>query len=126
MGSLPWRVMYYFHGDKGQENVSRFIKRGGRLALGNDTGYFRGLQMGMPLREIELMYEAGLKSVEVITAGTINAAQVCQLEQLTGSLEAGKAADLIVVDGNPLKRIEALKRVQLVMQSGVIVRNELE
>ena len=119
-------VMYFFHGDKGQENVSRFIKQGGRLALGNDAGYFHGLQMGMPMREIELMYKAGLSPAEVIQAGTINAARVCQLGEMTGSLETGKAADLIVVDGNPLEQIEALEDVQLVMLSGVIVRSELK
>lgn len=71
-------------------------------------------------RELELYVQAGLTPLEAIRAATIVPARVMQLEDQTGSVTAGKTADLIVVDGDPLQDISQLRKVGLVIKDGVV------
>ncbi|MGD9002458.1 MAG: amidohydrolase family protein, partial [Anaerolineae bacterium] len=59
-----------------------------------------------------------------IVSATRNAAYVCRLEDHLGTLEAGKIADVLAVEGDPLQDMEALKDVLLVVHQGVIIRRE--
>jgi hypothetical protein len=81
-----------------------------------------GTDMGLPgyslYRELELYVTAGLTPLQAIRAATIVPATVMKLDQQTGSLEAGKDADLILIDGNPLDDIKAIRKVTLVMKNG--------
>jgi imidazolonepropionase-like amidohydrolase len=99
--------------------VRRFHKLGGIIALGNDYGN-PGVQLGMPLREMELLLDAGLTPMEVIEAGTRHAAKVSGHGDELGTLEPGKLADIIVIDGNPMTDLKALDRVTLVIKNGKI------
>ena len=72
----------------------------------------------MPLREMQLLLAAGLTPMDVIEAGTRHAAQVCGHGDALGTLEAGKLADIIVVEGKPWLAIEALDKVKLVIKDG--------
>jgi imidazolonepropionase-like amidohydrolase len=99
--------------------VGRFHELGGTVALGNDFG-LPGIEVGMPLREMKLLLKAGLTPMEVIEAGTRNAAYVCGHGDELGALEPGRLADVIVVDGDPLVDIESLDRVVLVVKGGEI------
>jgi imidazolonepropionase-like amidohydrolase len=69
-------------------------------------------------REIELYVKAGFTPLEAIQAATIVPARVMGLDGEVGTVTAGKRADLIVVDGNPLERIEDLRNVRLVVSAG--------
>jgi imidazolonepropionase-like amidohydrolase len=69
-------------------------------------------------RELELYVEAGLTPMEVIQLATLGAARVMGQEAQVGSVEAGKRADLILVDGNPLRDFSALRRVTSVIANG--------
>jgi imidazolonepropionase-like amidohydrolase len=100
------------------EAVGRFHALGGVVALGNDYGAGVGTRLGMPLTEMNLLLAAGLSSMEVIEAGTRHAAFVCGIEDRLGTLEAGKLADIIVVDGDPLSDLEAMERVVAVIKGG--------
>ncbi|MEM6431476.1 MAG: amidohydrolase family protein, partial [Deinococcota bacterium] len=101
------------------EVVRRFHERGGLVAVGDD--YPLGVtQPGIPFGEIEHLLAAGLTPLEVITAGTKNAALVCGHGDDLGTLEAGKLADLIIVEGDPLEDLEALRNLKLVMIDGQI------
>jgi imidazolonepropionase-like amidohydrolase len=105
-------------------NLRRFVQAGGKIALGTDySGAAKPFQLGMPMHEIELMQEAGMTPMQIIVAATKNAAHVCNLEAILGTLERGKVADVLVVNGDPLQDLHALTNVRLVVRSGTIIRD---
>jgi imidazolonepropionase-like amidohydrolase len=105
------------------ENLRRFAQAGGLVALGTDyAGYRCQFDLGLPATELDLMRQAGMAPMQIIVAATRNAARVCNLGAELGTLETGKIADILVVDGNPLEHLEDLARVRLVMHNGVIIR----
>lgn len=110
--------------EKGIDAFRRFIKAGGKVALGNDSGSLPGVQVGMPIKEIQFMHEAGMTPMQIITAATRNAARVCNLQDQLGTLQPGKLADVLVVEGNPLEDLQTLTNVRLVIHEGVIIRKE--
>ena len=70
---------------------------------------------------MKLLLASGLTPMEVIEASTRNAARVCGHGDELGTLEPGKLADAIIVDGNPLEDIEAMSRVLVVIKGGEVV-----
>jgi imidazolonepropionase-like amidohydrolase/protein-S-isoprenylcysteine O-methyltransferase Ste14 len=101
--------------------VRRFHEAGGTVAVGNDFND-RAMTERLPLLEIEMLAGAGLSPMDVLVAATRNGARVCGRRWELGTLEPGKLADLIVVDGDPLTDpVAALQRVRLVMRAGVPV-----
>jgi imidazolonepropionase-like amidohydrolase len=103
------------------EPVRHFHALGGTVALGNDWGAESAIERGMPLREMQLLLAGGLTPTEVIQAGTQHAARVCGHGDELGTLEPGKLADVVVVNGNPLADIEAMSRVVAVVKGGQLV-----
>ena len=108
----------------GQDNLRRFVQAGGVVALGNDGGYLPGIEIGMPMEEIEWMEKAGMTPMQIVVAATRNAAWVCRRDGALGTLELGKLADVLVVDGDPLQDLHVLKNVRLVVHRGVVIRAE--
>jgi imidazolonepropionase-like amidohydrolase len=102
--------------------VRRFHALGGVIALGNDYGANPDVQLGMPLTEMELLLAADLTAMEVIEASTRNAAFVCGQGERLGTLEPGKLADIIIVDGNPLTDLGAMNKVLAVIKGGELAR----
>lgn len=105
------------------ENMARAHRVGVRLAMGTDCSGNLA-RAGENAWELELMVEIGMSPMEAIVASTGNAAQAIGLGEETGTLEVGKVADLILVDGDPLKDIGVLRqkeRILLVMKGGEIV-----
>lgn len=100
--------------------VRHFHRSGGRIALGNDYGT-PGIPLGLPLGEMELLLQAGLTPMQVIQAGTRLAAAACGQERELGTIEAGKLADVIVVDGDPLSDLHELANVRFVVLGGEVV-----
>lgn len=111
--------MYHLDWDtRAIENLRRYVAAGGQVAIGTDyAGHGCPFELGMPLKEMKLMWAAGMTPMQVIVAGTRNAAQVCGLSG-HGTLEPGKAADIVVVDGNPLEDLAALKCTFMVIHNG--------
>jgi imidazolonepropionase-like amidohydrolase len=102
------------------EAVRRFHALGGVVALGNDYGADADHELGMPLTEMRLLLAAGLDPMEVIQAGTRNAAHVCGRDDQLGTLEPGKLADVIVVGGDPLSDLQAMETVVAVIKAGEV------
>jgi imidazolonepropionase-like amidohydrolase len=84
------------------------------IVPGSDTGL---VGYGL-IRELELYVQAGMTPLEAIESATIVSARAMRLDADTGSIEAGKRADLILVDGNPLENISELRKVSLVIANG--------
>jgi imidazolonepropionase-like amidohydrolase len=113
---------------QGQANLRRFLQLGGTVAMGDDYGGLPASQnphfaLGMPMPEILWMAEAGMTPMQIIVAATRNAAHVCGLDAELGTLEAGKTADVLVVNGDPLRDLNALLNVRLVIHRGVVIRS---
>jgi imidazolonepropionase-like amidohydrolase len=69
-------------------------------------------------QECKLLTDAGMSNMEAILAATRTPAQILRLQDKIGTVEQGKIADLLIVDGNPAEDIEQLKRVRQVIQAG--------
>ena len=78
------------------------------------------------VREVELLCEAGLSPLEAIRAATKNSAELCGVEAVTGTLQAGKEADLIAVSGYPDREIKALRDIDMVAKGGAPVRSSVK
>jgi len=103
-----------------KENMRRFIKAGAKFSMGTDTGAFLGFQQEDPnAQELMYMVEMGMDPMKVIQAGTRNGAEALGLLKDLGTIETGKLADVIVVAGNPLQNMAAMKRVAYVIKGGV-------
>jgi imidazolonepropionase-like amidohydrolase len=94
------------------ETVSRLIASGARLALGSDALH------GMFAREAAYLVHLGMPPLGALACATRNGAALCGIQEETGTLEAGKRADLIAVEGDPLADMMALQRVRFVMKDG--------
>jgi imidazolonepropionase-like amidohydrolase len=106
------------------DNLGRFATAGGKVALGTDYGGgpFQ-FDLGMPMKEIQWMHEAGMSPSDIIISATKNAAEVCGSGSELGTLERGKIADVLVIDGNPLRDLANLMKVRYVIKDGVIIRD---
>jgi imidazolonepropionase-like amidohydrolase len=104
------------------DNLRRFAAAGGLLALGDDYGGASGMTVGMPSAEIGHWLAAGLTPMQVIVAATGDGAKLLGLEGVTGTIAPGMAADILVVDGDPLEEIDALVRPVLILHGGEVVR----
>jgi imidazolonepropionase-like amidohydrolase len=94
--------------------------RGVKIAFGTDAGVSKH---GRNADEFELMVQHGMSPMEAIVAATVNAADLLGLKDEIGTLDAGKAADLIAVDGDPLQDVRVLKHVIFVMKAGRILES---
>jgi imidazolonepropionase-like amidohydrolase len=120
-----WHGVGHGMGDVAIQNLRRFVDAGGLIALGTDfDGYNCPFDLGMPIREVRWMKEAGMTPMQIIVAATKNASHLCNLEDKIGTLEKGKLADILIVKGNPLKDIEALLKPRMVIHGGKIIRDE--
>ena len=86
-----------------------------KIAMGTDSGV---TPHGENLRELELMEAGGMTPQQVLTATTATAAELMGLERELGSIEAGKRADLVVVDGDPFELAKLPGRVVAVYKDG--------
>jgi len=105
-------------------NTGVFFRAGGKIALGTDfNGYSIPFDTGFPITEAGLLLQAGLSPMDVIVAGTRNAAEVCGRASDLGTAEAGKIADLLAVRGNPLEDVNAfLETVQVFKEGRAVLK----
>jgi imidazolonepropionase-like amidohydrolase len=104
-----------------QDALRRAYAGGVKIAFGTDMGVGKH---GENARELKLMVEAGMPPAEVIKAATINAVDLLGISEVAGAISAGKSADIIAVEGNPLEDISQLDRVRFVMARGTVFKSE--
>ncbi len=97
-----------------------FVRAGGLLLAGPDPTGNGGVLPGFgDQRELELLVEAGFTPVQAIHIATANGAQYERQLDRIGTIQVGKQADLVVVNGNPNERIQAVENVELVFKDGI-------
>ena len=101
------------------ENFPRHLASGVRFACGTDSMH------GLMAFELETLVRLGVKPADALLAGTRRGAEACRVDGEVGTIAAGKRADLIAIDGDPLKDIKAMTRVTLVMKDGVTYEGAL-
>jgi len=109
----------------GFKNMVRFVgmaKKGGvRIVVGSHSWVTYAEPGFAYFREMELLHDAGLSNMEVLQAATMENARFFRIAERLGSIEKGKIADIILVDGDPLQNIEAMRNVKKVMLNGAWV-----
>lgn len=100
-------------------HVRRAIQAGVPIALGTDATLF---PHGLNARELAVLVEVGLSPLEAVRSATLHAARLLGLEREVGSVAPGKRADLVAVDGDPLRDVRTLERVRFVMKDGRVVK----
>jgi imidazolonepropionase-like amidohydrolase len=98
-----------------QAALGRAYKGGVKIAFGTDMGV--GVH-GQNAKEFALMIGAGMTPMDALKAATVNAADLLNLSNTLGTIEAGKAADIIAVPQDPLRDIKVMERVSFVMRNG--------
>lgn len=115
------RMQAFLH--KIQESVQTAKSLGVKIAAGFDAASAAG--QGRNAYELVALTKVGLTPLEAIQAGTTNAAELLSWQDKVGALEPDHYADIIAVDGDPLKDITELQRVKFVMKGGAVVKNEM-
>ena len=112
----PWSTLL----KKEMEFERSFVKAGGLLMAGCDPTGFGGILAGFgDQRNLELLVEAGFTPVEAIHIATENGAKWLGEDASVGTIATGKAADIVVIDGNPAEKIGDVEKVETVFKDGV-------
>jgi len=104
--------------DLGQRNLIKAWRAGVLLVTGSDAGNFFVFHGPTIQREIELWIAAGIPPEVALRAATSNAAKLLRADDRIGTIEKGKEATLLIVDGNPLQDVRALSSVSVVLLKG--------
>lgn len=105
-----------------RENFQKAVKAGVKIAYGTDAGVYPHGGNG---KQFYYMVKFGLTPIQAIQSATINAADLLNWKDKTGSITKGKLADIIAVEGNPIDDITILEHVKFVMKDGTVYKNEL-
>ncbi len=129
-GELPTDrdALLALHHERLAANLMRAKEAGVRIGVGSDA-YCTGLTPfgKQTLDEVKALVAAGLTEMEAIVAATRSGAEILKIEDVTGTIEEGKSADLLVLEGNPLDDIGAIAAAEmvLIMKEGRPVRDAL-
>jgi imidazolonepropionase-like amidohydrolase len=116
-GAPIWVKMLDYHRD----SFRRALKKGVKIALGTDAGGFAWEDLN-EAKEFSYYTRYGMTQMQAILAGTRVAAEMLDMSDRIGTVEAGKLADLVAVPGDPLRDISVMEKVSFVMKDGAVVR----
>jgi imidazolonepropionase-like amidohydrolase len=102
-----------------KEVFQKAMRKGVKIAFGTDVGAY---EHGTSAREFVRMVDYGMKPIDAIRSATVRGAELLRMESQIGTIEPGKFADVIAVEGNPLEDIGALGRVTFVMKAGEVYK----
>jgi imidazolonepropionase-like amidohydrolase len=104
-----------------RKNIAHAFSSGVKVAFGTDAAVY---PHGMNAHEFAVMVRLGLTPLQAIQSATLNGADLLGWSGKVGTLEPGAWADIIAVDGDPVKEVTTLERVKFVMKGGEVVKNE--
>jgi imidazolonepropionase-like amidohydrolase len=105
-----------------RESFRKAVQAGVKITFGTDAGVY---PHGWNARQFKYMVKFGLTPMQAIQAATVNASDLLGWKNKVGSLKAGKFADIIAVDTNPIDDVSVLENVKFVMKGGVVYKNNL-
>lgn len=103
-----------------RENFEKAFKAGVKMAFGTDAGVY---PHGENAKQFSYMVKYGMSPAQAIRASTFNAADLIGRSQDVGTIEAGKYADIIAVESDPMADVRALEHVGFVMKGGAVVKD---
>jgi imidazolonepropionase-like amidohydrolase len=104
-----------------RKNVARAFAAGVKVGFGTDAAVY---PHGLNAHEFPVMVKLGLTPLQAIQSATVNDADLLGWSDKVGTIEPGKFADIVAVDGDPLADVTTLERVKFVMKGGEVVRNQ--
>lgn len=107
-----------------RRSASQFIDAGAYMGVGTDAASPLNMHSEAMWREMSALVESGMTPIEVISAATKTNAEIIGVEDELGTIEPGKLADIIIVDGNPLRNIESLGYIDVVIKDGGVWYSE--
>src|SRR5499427_1099118 len=107
--------------EKGQAAAKKAFQAGVKIGMGTDAAVY---PHGLNAHELEVYVRLGMTPLQAIQTATINDADLLGWSDKVGTLEAGRFADLIAVDGDPLQDVTTLEHVKFVMKGGEIYKND--
>ena len=96
---------------------------GARVGIGTDSGTFRGF-FGRYNDELRHMTSAGISNFDTLRMATVSNAGIIDMQDKIGTIEKGKYADIIAVEGNPLEDISIMDNVAMVMKGGAFIKGK--
>ncbi len=113
-------------GKKHMQSAANAIAAGARIAVGTDLLPSDPLDgTNATIREVELLVEAGMAPMDALCSATRVSAELCGVDNVTGTLEVGKEADLIALNGKPDEVISHLRNVDMVVKGGSLVLSSI-
>jgi imidazolonepropionase-like amidohydrolase len=109
-------------GEAQRRNFAKAVRAGVKMSFGTDAGV---CPHGINARQFAFMVKYGMTPMQAIQAATVNAADLIGHSELFGSISAGKSADIIAVQGDPIADIHELEHVRFVMKEGKVYKQEL-
>ena len=103
-------------------NLKKLVDGGVRIAAGTDAGNIGTMHGGSYLSELLKMKESGISNWQVLQSATVNPMYILNKEVESGSIAAGKIADLVLLTANPLDDLNNLTRIDLVINKGNLIR----
>lgn len=110
-------------GPKIQGTFAKAYKAGVKIAFGTDAGVYAH---GKNWLEFVFMSEGGMPVMEAIQSATVSAADLLGASDIIGSIEKGKLADIIAVDGDPIRDVQVMGKVSFVMKDGIVYKSQAE
>ncbi len=124
--NMSWAPMVASDEQRMMDGYRMAIELGVKIAAGTDVGGNISHFYGDSARELEVYVHCGMSQLDAIAAGTLHAAKAIKRADSVGSIEVGKLADLVVIDGDPLSDITLCRTgVVGVVQGGVVHRDDL-
>ena len=106
---------------KQRNSFSRAVKAGVNMVFGTDAAIY---PHGDNAKQFSRMVEFGMTELQAIQSATINSAKLLKMHNKLGQIKTGYAADIIAVEGNPLKNISTLEQIPFVMKAGIVYKTE--
>jgi imidazolonepropionase-like amidohydrolase len=103
-----------------EDTFRRALQAGVKIAFGTDVGAFEWDMS--PARQLITMVKWGMTPAQALRAATIRGAELMQMQNDIGTIEAGKDADIIAIEGNPLNDISVMQKITFVMKGGVVFK----